>query len=126
LSGEVRLQGIDNPLNFIVDTGASVSVISEDLAGLDEVSRYVQKGKMRVIGSAGITEDVLSFTLPRVTFGNHSRESVSAIALDLDLINEASGFQQAGILGGNFLRNYRLTFDFKNSKVIFVPIVEQK
>ena len=126
LSGEVRLQGIDNPLNFIVDTGASVSVISEDLAGLDEVSRYVQNEKMRVIGSAGITDDVLSFTLPRVTFGNHSRESVSAIALDLDLINEASGFQQAGILGGNFLRNYRLTFDFKNSKVIFVPILEPK
>jgi hypothetical protein len=45
-----------------------------------------------------------------------------AIALDLDIINEASGFQQSGILGGNFLKNYRVTFDFKNSKVIFVPI----
>lgn len=126
LSGEVMLQGIDNPLNFIVDTGASVSVISDDLAGLQEVSRYVQNEKMRVIGSAGITEDVPSYMLPRVTFGSQSRESVSAIALDLDLINEASGFQQAGILGGNFLRNYRLTFDFKNSKVIFVPLVEKK
>jgi hypothetical protein len=81
---------------------------------------------MRVIGSAGITEDVPSFMLPRVTFGNNSRESVAAIALDLDIINEASGFQQAGILGGNFLRNYRLTFDFKNSKVIFIPIVQNK
>jgi hypothetical protein len=38
------------------------------------------------------------------------------------MINEASGFEQAGILGGNFLKNYRMTFDFKNSKVIFVPI----
>lgn len=126
LSGEVKLEGIDNPLNFIVDTGASVSVISDDLAGLAEVSRYVRSEKMRVVGSAGVTEDVPSFMLPRVTFGNHSRESVSAIALDLDLINEASGFQQAGILGGNFLRNYRLTFDFKNSKVIFVPIAEKE
>jgi predicted aspartyl protease len=126
LSGEVKLEGIDNPLNFIVDTGASVSVISDDLADMQEVSRYVQTEKMRVIGSAGVTEDVPSFMLPRVTFGSHSRESVSAIALDLDLINEASGFQQAGILGGNFLRNYRLTFDFKNSKVIFVPIIEKK
>jgi cytochrome c-type biogenesis protein CcmH/NrfG/predicted aspartyl protease len=126
LSGEVKLEGIENSLNFIVDTGASVSVISDDLAGMQEVSRYVQNEKMRVIGSAGVTEDVPSFMLPRVTFGSHSRESVSAIALDLDLINESSGFQQAGILGGNFLRNYRLTFDFKNSKVIFVPIIEKK
>jgi predicted aspartyl protease len=126
LSGEVKLEGIDNTFNFIVDTGASVSVISDEIAGLQEVSRFVKGEKMRVIGSAGITEDVPSFMLPRVTFGNHSRESVAAIALDLDLINEASGFQQAGILGGNFLRNYRLTFDFKNSKVIFVPIMQEK
>ena len=77
---------------------------------------------MRVIGSAGVTEDVPSFLLPRVSFGTHTCESITAIALDLDMINEASGFEQAGILGGNFLRNYRMTFDFKNSKVIFVPI----
>ncbi len=126
LSGEVQLDGIDNTLNFIVDTGASVSVISDELAGLQEVSHYVRGEKMRVIGSAGVTEDVPSFLLPRVTFGSHSRKSVTAIALDLDLINEASGFEQAGILGGNFLRNYRLTFDFKNSKVIFVPINQEK
>ncbi len=126
LSGEVQLEGIDNTLNFIVDTGASVSVISDDLAGLQEVSQFVRGEKMRVIGSAGITEDVQSFLLPRVTFGKHSRRSITAIALDLDLINEASGFEQAGILGGNFLRNYRLTFDFKNSKVTFVPISQEQ
>ena len=118
----MKLEGIDNTFNFIVDTGASVSVISDEVAGLQEVSKYVRGAKMRVIGSAGVTEDVPSYTLPRVTFGNNSCESIAAIALDLDMINEASGFQQAGILGGNFLRNYRLTFDFKNSKVIFVPI----
>ena len=126
LSGEVKLEGIDNTFNFIVDTGASVSVISAEIAGLNEVSRFLRTEKMRVIGSAGVTEDVPSFTLPRVTFGNNSCESVAAVALDLDMINEASGFQQAGILGGNFLRNYRLTFDFRNSKVIFVPIAQTK
>jgi predicted aspartyl protease len=126
LSGEVKLEGLNNTFNFIVDTGASVSVISDEIAGLSEVSRYLRNEKMRVIGSAGVTEDVPSFTLPRVTFGSNSCEGVNAIALDLGIINEASGFQQAGILGGNFLRNYRLTFDFKNSKVIFVPIAHEK
>ena len=124
LSGEVQLEGIQAPLNFIVDTGASVSVISDEIAGLKEISRFVTDEKMRVIGAAGITEDVSSFLLPRVTFGTHSRESMTAIALDLDMINEASGFEQAGILGGNFLKNYSLTFDFTNSKVIFVPIIK--
>ena len=126
LSGEVLLQGIESPLNFIVDTGASVSVISDDVAKLTEVRGYLQGERMRVIGSAGITDDVPSFLLPRVSFGTYSRSSIAAIALDLDMINEASGFEQAGILGGNFLRNYRLTFDFKNSKVTFSSLTPEK
>ncbi len=126
LSGEVQLEGVEGPLNFIVDTGASVSVISDDVAGMEGISPFVKNEKMRVIGSAGITNDVPSFLLPRVSFGSHSRKSIIAIALDLDMINEASGFEQAGILGGNFLRNYRMTFDFKNSKVTFVPINKEQ
>ncbi len=122
LSGEVQLQGVELPLNFIVDTGASISVISSDLASTDEMSRFSIDEKMRVVGAAGITENVSSYMIPKVSFGTHSREGVKAIALDLDIINEASGFEQAGILGGNFLRNYRLTFDFQNSRVTFVPI----
>lgn len=122
LSGEVQLEGIEAPLNFIVDTGASVSVISDELAALTEVNKYISDEKMRVVGAAGVTEGVSAFLLPRVTFGSHSREKIKAIALDLDIINETSGFEQAGILGGNFLKNYRLTFDFKNSRVRFEPV----
>lgn len=122
LSGEVTLEGVPSSLNFIVDTGASISVISHDVAGTEEIRRFVREQKMRVIGAAGVTEDVSEYLLPRVTFGTHSREKIRAIALDLDIINEASGFEQAGILGGNFLKNYRVTFDFQNSKVLFVPI----
>ena len=101
---------------------ASISVISDRVAKVDQISRYVNAEKMRVIGSAGITDDMPTFMLPRVTFGKHTRRDIMAVALDLDIINEASGFEQAGILGGNFLKNYRLTFDFKNSKVVFEPI----
>lgn len=126
LSGEVQLEGIEEPLNFIVDTGASVSVISDEVANSQGISSFVKSEKMRVIGSAGITDGVSAFLLPRVSFGTHSRKSITAIALDLNTINEASGFEQAGILGGNFLRNYRMTFDFKNSKVTFVPINQEQ
>ena len=86
------------------------------------MSRFLRNEKMRVFGAAGVTEAAPSFLLPRVTFGAHSRRSIMAVALDLDLINETSGFEQAGILGGNFLKNYRLTFDFQNSKVMFEPV----
>lgn len=124
LSGEVQLEGIDQPLNFIVDTGASISVISSDIATHDSMAPNAREERMRVIGAAGITEDVPSYLLPKVTMGAHSRKSITAIALDLDLINEASGFEQAGILGGNFLKNYRMTFDFQNSKLTFVSVAK--
>lgn len=126
LSGEVQLEGVNATLNFIVDTGASVSVISDRVAREDGISPFENEGKLRVIGSAGVTDDVPTFLLPRVTFGKHSRRDIMAVALDLDIINEASGFEQSGILGGNFLKNYRLTFDFKNSKVTFVSIKPEK
>ena len=125
LSGEVQLQGIESPLNFIVDTGASVSVISDRVASNKEIIPFLNEEKLRVIGAAGVTEGVSSFLLPRVSFGNHSRERIEAIALDLDTINEASGFEQSGILGGNFLKNYSLTFDFKNSKVTFTSVTPE-
>ncbi|MDM7921595.1 MAG: aspartyl protease family protein [Pyrinomonadaceae bacterium] len=122
LSGEVQVPGIEVPLNFIVDTGASVSVVSDEVAQLDAFDGFERGERMRVIGAAGITEDVPSFLIPKLSFGANTMESVTAIALDLDTINEASGFQQAGILGGNFLRNYRMTFDVRNSQITFTPI----
>lgn len=123
LSGEVQIQGIETPLSFIVDTGATVSVISDVVSKTEGISRYINNNEtLRVIGSAGITDDMPTFLLPKISFGDHSIESVKAVALNLDTINEASGFEQAGILGGNFLKNYRLTFDFKNSKVTFVSV----
>lgn len=124
LSGEVMLEGLEIPLNFIVDTGASISVVSEDVASLDVFDSFERGETMRVIGAAGITDGVPSFMLPKISFGMHSRNRVPAIALDLNMINEASGFVQAGILGGNFLRNYRLTFDFKSSRVLFTSVVK--
>ena len=122
LSGEVALEGLETPLNFIVDTGASISVISNEIAARKEISPFVESEKIRVIGAAGVTGEMPTFLLPRVSFGAHSRERIKTVALDLDLINETAGFNQSGILGGNFLKNYRLTFDFDNSKVIFVPV----
>jgi hypothetical protein len=122
LSGEVQLEGIEGPLNFIVDTGASVSVISDDVAS-NNGSVLLQRLK-RCASSA--PQALPTTSRPSCCLGSVSesiREKVSPRSRWIsDTINEASGFEQAGILGGNFLRNYRMTFDFKNSKVTFVPI----
>jgi hypothetical protein len=57
--------------------------------------------------------------LPRLLLGSYSREKLDAAVLDLDPINETTGFVQSGIIGGNFLRNFRVTFDFRRAVLRF-------
>ncbi len=120
LSGNAKLPGIDNPLHFILDTGASVSVVSNDLAERESIRQHVLEETMRVVGAAGITDNVPLFMLRDFSFGGLSKPELKAVALNMDVLNETAGFEQSGILGGNFLRDYKLTFDFKRSKVTFV------
>ena len=122
LSGEVFIEGITKPLNFIIDTGATVSVLSEKAAALDEAHAFIKEGRMRVFGAAGITEDVKTALLPRVMIGTYAIEKVDAAVLDLEPVNETAGFQQSGILGGNFLRHFRVVFDFQKGIVRLQPL----
>lgn len=122
LSGEVRLDGIEKPQNFIIDTGASISVVSEKLAALEELANCMTPHRMRVFGAAGVTEDVKTMLLPRVMLGTMIREQISAAILDLEPVNETTGFTQAGILGGNFLRHFRVSFDFRRGVVRLEPL----
>jgi tetratricopeptide (TPR) repeat protein len=122
LSGEVSIDGISKPLNFIIDTGATVSVLSEKAAAMDEAQAFIKPSRMRVVGAAGIAEDVKLALLPRVVIGTYSREKVPAVVLDLEPVNETAGFQQSGILGGNFLRHFRVVFDFQRGVVRLEPL----
>lgn len=117
LSGEVLIDGITKPLNFIIDTGATVTVVSEKVAELEEARSFIRQGRMRVFGAAGIAENVKTALLPRVAIGTYAREKIDAAVLDLEPVNETSGFQQMGILGGNFLRHFRVIFDFRKGIV---------
>ena len=122
LSGEVRLDGVDQFWNFIIDTGASVSVVAEQLAALEGISNYPKADTMRVYGAAGISENVKTLILPRVMLGTLSQEKINAAVLDLDPVNETAGFRQSGILGANFLKHFRVTFDFQRGVLRLEPL----
>ncbi len=117
LSGEVYLEGLEKPLNFIIDTGASISVISEKLAALEELNSYLTPYRMRVFGAAGVAEDVKTYLLPSLMLGKFSRQNVNVAALDLEPVNETAGFLQDGILGGNFLKHFRVSFNFRRGVI---------
>ena len=122
LSGEVNIDGINKPLNFIIDTGATVTVLSEKAASVEEAQQFIKQEKMKVFGAAGVADNVKIAALPRVAIGSYSRSGIDAAVLDLEPVNETSGFLQSGILGGNFLRHFRVIFDFGRSVVRFEPL----
>ena len=122
LSGEVQLEGINKPFNFIIDTGASISVVSEKLMEIEEINSFKNSTRMRVYGAAGIADGVPTLVLPRLLLGKQASEKLDVAVLDLEPVNETSGFVQSGIIGGNFLKNFRVTFDFKRSVIWLEPL----
>jgi tetratricopeptide (TPR) repeat protein len=122
LSGEVQVEGVSRPFNFIIDTGASISVVSEKMMELDEMNSFRHPARMRVYGAAGIADGVQTLVLPRVLLGTQAREKLDVAVLDLEPVNETTGFIQYGIIGGNFLRYFRVTFDFKKSVILLEPL----
>ena len=113
----MRIEGVEKVWNFIIDTGASISVLSEEMANAEGMSQYEQQERTRVYGAAGISENVKTFLLPGVMLGTLTKEKINAAVLDLDPVNETSGFKQSGILGSNFLQHFRVSFDFQRGLI---------
>ena len=122
LSGEVALDGFAKNVNFIIDTAASITVISEKFSQEEQLLDLLQPSKMRVFGAAGVTEDVKLLQLPRLSLGLSRMEKINAAVLDLEPVNETAGFTQSGILGGNFLRHFRIYFDFARGAMRLEPL----
>jgi predicted aspartyl protease/Flp pilus assembly protein TadD len=121
-SGEVNLDGMEKPANFIIDTGASISVVSEALAARMGMVKFVQGGRINVYGAAGLAENIQTLMLPRILLGSHTRRNVYVAVMDMDPINETAGFEQTGIVGGNILRHFRVTFDFGRGVIRLEPL----
>jgi hypothetical protein len=121
-SGEIQVDGVEKPVNFIIDTGASISVVSQALAARAGMDRLAQSGRIKVYGAAGLADNIQTLLLPRVVLGTQARENVYAAVLDMEPINETAGFEQTGIVGGNVLRHFRVTFDFARGVVRLEPV----
>lgn len=113
--------GKEIPLNFIVDTGASSTVVSTKAYERFNLQEKEHKGvTVRVIGAGGVTDNVPIVVLDRLALHGYgeAREFVRAVVLDLEPVNEAAGFEQAGIIGNDVLRFYRVEFNFARGSLV--------
>lgn len=121
-SAETHLDGAPLPLNFIVDTGATATVISKAAVRHQGLEKLKLKGEtFRVIGAAGIEEGAEALGLSTLTVSGLRQERARALILDLEPVNETSGFEQHGILGGDFLSHFRVQLDLRRYQLRLTP-----
>ncbi len=99
---------------FIVDTGASQTVIDKAVASS---IGHVSKADFSI--TAGSQAVPLSYmTVPTLTIGDLSLDNVPALVTDLSSFAAALGERPAGLLGANVLRRFLVTLDFGDKKMI--------
>jgi len=99
----------DRPYRFALDTGASTTVISPDVARECEVDTTV----IPDMTGGGGTVTASSALLRSLAIG-HARISRVRVAVAdfVDMLSEVTGTRIDGILGTNVLRRFRVTIDY--------------
>jgi len=121
-SAETNLPNLKRPLNFIIDTGATTTVISKAAVQRHELDGLKIKGEtIRVIGAAGIEDGVETLGLSALTVNGLRKNNSRAVILNLEAVNETSGFEQHGILGGDYLEHFRVTLDLRRYQFKLTP-----
>lgn len=104
---KVELAGKKEPLNFLLDSGASVSVI--DL-GTAQTSKIPLRGRQPVEGVNGL--DVAYRVTGFKAAASGLRLPQSILAIDLGKVSDSCHQRIDGILGFDFFRNRILRIDF--------------
>ena len=104
----------DHPKSFVVDTGGEVISISLGTAAALKVlpTRHIP---LRVFGTSGWDRD--AFLLPGVNlaFREIEYDNFSVVVINLHRPSALIGFHIGGIIGYDFLHNYRVTMDLTRS-----------
>jgi predicted aspartyl protease len=101
----VKLNGV-GPYDFMVDTGATVTVV--DTALFEELGLHAE-GSSRIVSSAGTTNQVLT-RVKEISLDNLSVQDITVVSMQSPLKgSDYCGVR--GILGENFLRHFDILFD---------------
>lgn len=120
----IRGKIADIPINLILDTGASRTVLGKHIA---HEFPTIDIGTEEII-AAGVnaqTIEVEYVTVPEIILGEQFFHNMQVFSADLKGISEmyenVAGFQIDGLIGCDFLNNHNATINFKQRKVILYP-----
>jgi predicted aspartyl protease len=105
---EVYIDG-KGPFSFILDTGASITSISNELA--NSLGLALTPGPEITAGGGKVKTSVT--TLSEIKLGNDKEQNVTVLVAGyLEMLSKATGKKIDGVLGYDFMKNYEITIDY--------------
>lgn len=96
------------PYSFLLDSGATSTVVSNELADALALPRGEKQGGRGAAGKMTLVQS----QLPCLTVGHETIESLPVSVADLSFLSRAMGAQVDGALGHSFLRHFAMTLDY--------------
>jgi clan AA aspartic protease (TIGR02281 family) len=101
---------------MLLDTGASVSMITKELAGRLGVD-LARARETRMVVADGRSVPAWHTRLDRIAVGPKSQKDI-----EISVVQSAGGsFPFDGLLGMNFLRSYKYSIDFASQTINWSP-----
>lgn len=99
------------PATFIIDTGASITLVSHAFAQQRQLKSIARQVQLSVVGSEK-SQVVTLVRLDQFAIGNVSTIDQKAIVQNLDAIEHLLKRPLAGVIGASFLQHYRVVIDY--------------
>ncbi len=96
------------PYSFVMDTGATTTVVSNELADALALPRGEKQDGRGAAGKMTLVES----RLPSLTVGHQTLDGLPVSVTDLSFLGRAMGEQVDGALGHSFLRHFVITLDY--------------
>ena len=111
------------PFSLVVDTGASMTIISPAVARASGVG---DRGVRAIATGATGNLDVRVVKLKSLTLGSTELNSVQVAVMSLATLNRATRLRLGGIIGYNVLKRFRISIDYALRRILFTPLKRRK
>jgi hypothetical protein len=106
----------DKDLVFIVDTGASQSMLDNKVA---QTIGPLEKTEAYKVTTGGGTMNMNYMILKKLELGDLPLDNISVGCTDGSAFTQMHGSRPSGLLGANILKRFLVTIDFEQRKIIF-------
>jgi len=117
LSNEVVVRVTINnsqTLRFLVDTGATQSILDQEVAGT--LGKFKPSNIAMTTGAGSVKMNYMN--LEKMTIGEVSLSNVPVAVTSLASFDHLIGARPAGLLGANVLKRFLITFDYEKKQLV--------